>query len=53
MIISGYNVASYSASIYEFMLGFGGMAITAIATIFAIKVFPLLPESLSDKVLEK
>jgi Ni/Fe-hydrogenase subunit HybB-like protein len=52
-IISGYNVASYSASIYEFMLGFGGVAITTIATIFAIKVFPLLPESLSDKVLKK
>jgi molybdopterin-containing oxidoreductase family membrane subunit len=52
-IISGYNMADYNASMYEFMLGIGGVAITIVATVFATKIFPLLPENLGDKLLEK
>lgn len=52
-IISGYNVAEYSASIYELILGLGGIAITVVLTMFVVKIFPLLPESLENKLLEK
>ena len=52
-IISGGDIIEYSASIYEAMLGLGGVAIFAIATLFALKIFPLLPENLNNKILEK
>ena len=52
-IISGIDIVSYSASIYEIMLGLGGIAIAVIASVLAMKILPLLPEDLSDKILEK
>ena len=48
-VISGYSVSQYIPSIYEVLLGIGGVAITIFATIFAMKIFPLLPESLNNK----
>ena len=42
----------YTPSIWELMLGISGIAITLAATTFAIKVLPLLPESLADKVAD-
>jgi molybdopterin-containing oxidoreductase family membrane subunit len=42
----------YSPSKWEIMLGMSGIAITLAATMFAIKVLPLLPESLADKVAD-
>jgi [DsrC]-trisulfide reductase subunit P len=43
-------IASYSPSIYEFLLGLSGMAIALFAILFSVKIFTLLPLSLSDKV---
>jgi molybdopterin-containing oxidoreductase family membrane subunit len=42
----------YSPSKWEIMLGMSGIAITLAAIMFAIKVLPLLPESLADKVAD-
>ncbi|MFK5985083.1 MAG: polysulfide reductase NrfD [Pseudomonadota bacterium] len=44
-------VASYSPSIYEFLLGMAGVAISLFAILFAVKILGLLPLSLSDKVV--
>ncbi len=41
-------VASYAPSIWEVMLGIGGVGIALIATALAVKVLPFLPESLAD-----
>jgi len=46
------QTATYSPSKWEVMLGMAGIAITLAATTFAIKVLPLLPESLADKVAD-
>ncbi len=46
------GIASYSASIYEVLLGLGGIAIAVILTVFAMNVLRILPESLADKDID-
>ncbi|MBC8210042.1 MAG: polysulfide reductase NrfD [Gammaproteobacteria bacterium] len=41
-------IAQYSPSIWEFMLGMGGVAIALIIVTLALKIFRLIPESLDD-----
>ncbi len=41
-------VANYTPSAWEFMLGFGGIAVTIGITLFSIKVLPLLPTTLAN-----
>ncbi len=43
-------IASYSPSKWELMLGLGGVAVALLIVTFGMKLFSLLPESLSDKV---
>ncbi|MFK5895277.1 MAG: polysulfide reductase NrfD [Pseudomonadota bacterium] len=43
-------VASYTPSLYEFLLGISGMAIALFAILFSVKIFGLLPLSLADSV---
>jgi Ni/Fe-hydrogenase subunit HybB-like protein len=45
-------VVSYSPSLPEFLLGFGGIAIAVIAVAFATKVLPFLPASLEDGLVD-
>ena len=61
-IFPGYEVVSsgffdgvvneYTPSIYEFLLGIGGVAVALLAVTFAIKVLGFLPTSLADKELD-
>ncbi len=48
-IINDGGIAPYSASIYEILLGVGGVAIALFLAIFAMNVLRILPESLADK----
>src|SRR5690606_33385552 len=41
-------VATYAPSLPEVLLGLGGIGIALVATAFALKVLPFLPESLAD-----
>lgn len=41
-------VAEYAPSLWEILLGFGGIAITLAATIVATRVLPFMPDSLAD-----
>lgn len=45
-------VAEYTPSIWEMMLGMGGIAISLVIVTFAMKIFRLLPESLSDSLVD-
>lgn len=52
-ILSGYSgIVSYSPSIYEILLGLGGIATTILIVVFMNKILPFLPENLSDKVAD-
>ena len=42
------QVATYTPSLPEFLLGLGGIGIALLATAFAVKVLPFLPQSLAD-----
>ena len=42
------SVAAYAPSLPEILLGLGGVGIALAATTFAMKVLPLLPETLAD-----
>jgi molybdopterin-containing oxidoreductase family membrane subunit len=42
------QVAAYTPSLPEFALGIGGFALAIAAAVFALKVLPFLPLSLSD-----
>ncbi len=42
------QVAAYTPSLPELLLGLGGIGIALIATTFAVKVLPFLPASLAD-----
>ncbi|OGU21537.1 MAG: molybdopterin oxidoreductase [Hydrogenophilales bacterium RIFOXYD1_FULL_62_11] len=44
---------TYSPSVPEFFLGFGGVAIALLATLFGIKVLRLLPASLDDATVAR
>jgi molybdopterin-containing oxidoreductase family membrane subunit len=51
IMTSSFNdgvVATYSPSVWEVLLGVGGIGIALIATALAVKVLPFLPESLAD-----
>ncbi len=45
-------VASYTPTLAEVLLGLGGIGLTLAATTFALKVLPLLPHSLADKIAD-
>ena len=60
-LVPGYEATStfadgaitvYSPSIWEFMLGMGGVAIALVIVTLAMKIFRLLPDSLSDKIAD-
>ena len=42
------GVNEYTPSIYEILLGLGGVAVTLIAVVFAVKVLGFLPTTLAD-----
>jgi molybdopterin-containing oxidoreductase family membrane subunit len=42
------KVADYAPSLWEVLLGVSGLGIALIATTFAVKVLPFLPQSLAD-----
>lgn len=46
------QVANYTPSAPEILLGIGGVGIALAATVFAIKVLPFLPQSLADDVID-
>ena len=45
-------IATYAPSIWEIMLGLGGVGITLFIVTFALKIFSLIPEDLSDKLAD-
>jgi molybdopterin-containing oxidoreductase family membrane subunit len=45
-------VGTYSPSIWELLLGIGGVATALAIVTFAIKILPFLPESLADAVVD-
>ncbi len=45
-------IASYTPSIWEIMLGLGGVGIALFIVTFALKIFRLIPEDLSDKLAD-
>ncbi len=42
----------YTPSVWEIMLGFGGVALALAIVVFGIKILRFLPESLDDKVVD-
>ena len=44
--------SSYSPSIFEFLLGIGGMAVAMLITAVGVRVLQFLPESLADDVAD-
>jgi molybdopterin-containing oxidoreductase family membrane subunit len=51
-VIGDGAIAEYSASIYEFLLGIAGIAITLFIAVFAMKALRILPTSLADKEID-
>ncbi len=45
-------VAEYTPSKWELMLGLGGVAVALVIVTFALKIFRLIPESLSDNLAD-
>ncbi|GMR20692.1 MAG: Hdr-like menaquinol oxidoreductase integral membrane subunit HmeB [Gammaproteobacteria bacterium] len=45
-------VANYTPTLAEVLLGLGGIGLALAATTFALKVLPLLPHSLADKIAD-
>lgn len=45
-------VAEYSPSIWEFLLGIGGVALALTIVTFALKIFRLIPENLSNEATD-
>lgn len=45
-------VASYSPSLPEFLLGFGGFAVALLLVVFAVKILRFLPASLANEVID-
>ena len=43
------GIAPYSASLYEILLGLGGIAVAVLLAVFAMNVLRILPASLADK----
>lgn len=46
------QIASYSPTPAEILLGIGGVGIALAATTFALKILPFLPQSLADEVVD-
>ena len=42
------EIASYTPSLPEFLLGLGGVAFAMLATLFVVKILPFVPQSLAD-----
>jgi molybdopterin-containing oxidoreductase family membrane subunit len=42
------GIAAYAPSVYEIALGLGGVGIALLMVAFAVKVLPILPETLAD-----
>ena len=54
-ITSSFNdgvAGSYSPSIWEFLLGLGGVSLSLAVIAFAVKILPFLPESLADTIVD-
>jgi len=52
-VLEGYGqIASYTPSLPELLLGVGGFGVALIAIAFLVKFLPFLPESLADKVAD-
>lgn len=51
-VINDGGIADYSASMYEVLLGLGGVAIALFLAVFAMKALRILPESLADKDID-
>lgn len=54
-VSSGFGdgqVASYSPTLAETLLGLGGVAFAVLATLFVVKVLPFIPDSLADQGAE-
>lgn len=47
------GIAAYAPSVYEIALGLGGVGIALLMVTFAVKVLPILPETLADAPPEK
>ena len=45
-------IATYTPSMWEIMLGMGGVGISLVIVTMAMKIFRLLPDSLSDKIAD-
>ncbi len=45
-------VNAYQASLPEWLLGFGGLALAALITLLALRLLPLLPQRLDDAVMQ-
>ena len=43
------QIAQYTPSLPEFLLGMGGVAFAVLATLFVVKVLPFVPQSLADQ----
>jgi Ni/Fe-hydrogenase subunit HybB-like protein len=42
------EIASYTPTLPEFLLGMGGVAFAILATLFVVKILPFVPQSLAD-----
>ncbi len=42
------EIAQYTPSVPEFLLGMGGVAFAIMATLFVVKILPFIPQSLAD-----
>ena len=42
------GIAAYAPSVYEIALGLGGVALALLMVVLAVKVLPILPETLAD-----
>ncbi len=47
------DIATYVPSVYEISLGLGGVGLALLMVALAVKVLPILPETLADPALEK
>lgn len=45
-------VASYTPSLWEFLLGMAGLSIALIATVLGTRILPFMPDSLDDAIVE-
>ncbi len=43
------QIAQYTPSLPEFLLGIGGVAFAILATLFVVKILPFVPQSLADQ----